>query len=363
MDGLHARHRSRRLIGLAALGLACIWSSPLRCAEGTTPVEVYGRLPSLEDLALSPDGTKLAFVRTSEDTRNLYVVRMADGQTLGGARVGDAKLRGIEWMDNDNLLTEVSTTSYPPVGFWGYERVWYQLVIYSISRQKLIPVNFEVNGERTFNAVTGRPMVREVQGRTELFAPGLYVTDRTLPALFTYDVSTGRMKLIKRGTEQRTQWLVDESGRVAGEHVYSDIDKAWKVMLYTDDRSRVVASGKASIDIPSVVGFDSSGNSILMSFVEDGNWVWRSLLMKDGSMGDPLAEGETFRRAILDRRSGRIIGGIHDLEETRYFFFDNELQAHWDAVLRAFPNERVHLLSHSDDFSRILVRVFGPKDG
>jgi dipeptidyl aminopeptidase/acylaminoacyl peptidase len=366
MDDSRARARygvSRRLTAAAAFGLAFAATPCLRAAQAITPVEVYGRLPSLEDLALSPDGSKLAFVKTNEDTRNLYIVRMADGYALGAARVGDAKLRAIEWMDNDNLLTEVSTTSLPPFGFWGSEREWYQLVIYSTSRQKLVAVNFAIDGERTLNVTAGTPMVREVRGLTELFTPGLYVTDRTLPGLFTYDVASGRMKLIKKGTESTTQWLVDESGRVAGEYVYGDRDKLWKLMLYTGDGKRVVASGKASIDIPSVVGFDASGNSILMSFLENGNWIWRPILIKDGSMGDPLAKGETFRRAIRDRKSGRIIGGIHDLQEMRYVFFDNELQAHWDAVLRAFPNERVQLLSHSDDFSRVLVRVFGAKDG
>jgi dipeptidyl aminopeptidase/acylaminoacyl peptidase len=347
----------------AVFGLTLLGTPAPRTAQAATPIEVYGRLPSLEDLALSPDGTKLAFVRTNEDSRTLRLVQMADGRVLGGARVGDAKLRNVAWMDNDNLLIEVSTTSYPPIGFSGSEHEWYQLVIYSISRQKLLPVSFAVNGERTLNTVTGAPMVREVQGHTELFAPGLYVTNRTLPALFSYDVTTSRMRLLKKSSEPRTQWLVDESGRVAAEHIYSDIDKVWKVMLYTDDRARVVASGKESIDVPSVVGFDSSGRSILMSFVQDGNAVWRALLMTDGSMGEPLAKGETFRRALVDRKSGRVIGGVHDLEEMRYFFFDNELQAHWDAVLRAFPGERVLLLSRSDDFSRILVRVFGPKDG
>jgi dipeptidyl aminopeptidase/acylaminoacyl peptidase len=44
-------------------------------------------------------------------------------------------------------------------------------------------------------------------------------------------------------------------------------------------------------------------------------------------------------------------------------FFDAELQAHWDAILRAFPDERVDLISHSDDFTKVVLRVFGTKDG
>ena len=45
------------------------------------------------------------------------------------------------------------------------------------------------------------------------------------------------------------------------------------------------------------------------------------------------------------------------------FSFDNELQAHWNAVLREFPAEKIHLVSHSDDFSRMIVKVFGARDG
>jgi dipeptidyl aminopeptidase/acylaminoacyl peptidase len=39
------------------------------------------------------------------------------------------------------------------------------------------------------------------------------------------------------------------------------------------------------------------------------------------------------------------------------------MQAHWNAVLRAFPDEKVHLVSRSDDFSRMVVQVFGARDG
>ena len=61
----------------------------------------------------------MALVRTHGDERNLYVVDTSNGKELGGARVGDTKLRDIQWMDNDYLLAEVSSTSLPPTGFMG----------------------------------------------------------------------------------------------------------------------------------------------------------------------------------------------------------------------------------------------------
>jgi len=54
-----------RWIGLVLLIIAG-GSAPWVRAAGP---EVYGRLPTLEDVRLSPEGTRIAFVRTEGDTR------------------------------------------------------------------------------------------------------------------------------------------------------------------------------------------------------------------------------------------------------------------------------------------------------
>jgi dipeptidyl aminopeptidase/acylaminoacyl peptidase len=184
-----------------------------------------------------------------------------------------------------------------------------------------------------------------------------------LPALFKYDVADSSMRLIAKSGYPRIQWLIDESGAIAGEFIYHDEQKQWDLRLGGTGRMRTAASGAAPIDVPSVVGFSAAGDSILLRFVENGEPLWKPLFLKDGSWGAPLAKGQAFNRPIVDRKSGRIIGGVQGIDDSRYIFFDNELQAHWDAVLRSYPNERVDLLSHSDDYSRLLVRVFGAKDG
>ncbi len=127
---------------------------------------------------------------------------------------------------------------------------------------------------------------------------------------------------------------------------------------------QVVASGTASIDSPTIVGFNPTGDAIWVQFVEDGEIVWKSLSPSAGTWGPPLDPEHIFVETINDRKTGRIVGGITQ-KTIAYVFscFDNELQAHWSAVQRAFPNEQLRLLSHSDDFERILVEVFGPKDG
>jgi dipeptidyl aminopeptidase/acylaminoacyl peptidase len=348
------------------LGLALILIGLMHrvnAAEGRASPEAYGHLPNLEDVILSPDGTKIAFVNTSGDERSLLVLRVGERRAFSGAHIGDVKVRDVQWMDDDNLLITTSVTSLPPFGFSGAKREWSQLVTYNLNTRKLAGLNFEVPDQHTLNVLSGDPAVRVVDGKTTLFVPGVYVTDRTLPALFKFSIGEPRTKIVATASEPWTDWLVDEAGRIAVQYTYRDEKKAWEIKSRKDERMTTVASGNASIDVPSLVGFDVTGGSVLIEFIENGDPVWKPLLLKDGSWGAPLEDGAAFTAVIEARKTGRIIGGCKGVDESHCTFFDAELQAHWNAVLRAFPGEQVDLISNSDDFTKIVVRVFGEKDG
>ena len=79
---------------IASLGYALLFGHVARAA---VPLEVYGRLPSLEDIALSPSGDRIAFVRTTENTRTITVGSLSDHKALSGLRIGDQKLRSVQW--------------------------------------------------------------------------------------------------------------------------------------------------------------------------------------------------------------------------------------------------------------------------
>jgi dipeptidyl aminopeptidase/acylaminoacyl peptidase len=352
------------LHGLLAglLTAACVAAPPVSGAEAL-PLTAFGRLPSLEDIAISPDGTKLAFVKTDGESRKLLVVNLNKGEVIGGALVSDVKLRDVDWVDDENILATVSSTSPPPFGFTGATREWYGLVNFDIGKLKIHPLSFDVDHVETFNVITGGWTMRNVSGRPTLFARGYCVREGTVPCLFSVAYPQLRVRLVDEAREPDTDWLVDEAGNIAAQFTYHDDKKLWEIKTRKDRHWTVVASGTAPIDTPDMLGFTADGSSILVRFVVDGDPQWRPLKLSDNTWGSALAKGAAFSRTIEDRKTGRIIGGVRKTGSSQYVFFDNELQAHWNAVLRAFPDERVHLESYSDDFSRLVLRVFGPKDG
>jgi dipeptidyl aminopeptidase/acylaminoacyl peptidase len=353
---------SGALMACMAVAASLIAGRPA-AATDVVPLEAFGRLPSLEDVAISPDGTKIAFVRTKGEIRNLVITPLINSQILGGVRVGESKLRAVEWIDDDNLLATASTTSLPPIGFYGQMGEWLQIANFSISQQKLDAISFAVSRERTFNLITGRPSLREVSGKMVLYAPGFCVRDKTVPCLFAFGYPERRARLVADAGDLGTEWFMDESGNIAAQSTYRDAKQFWEIRTRKDGHWTVAASGTAAIDRPSVLGFSADGRSIIVQFVVNGDPQWKALSLSDNVWSTALADGAWFSKTLEDRKTGRIIGGVRAVGSSDYVFFDNELQAHWSAVLRAFPDEQVRLVSHSDDFSRMVLEVFGARDG
>ena len=346
---------------LAAVALA-LWA--LTPAVRAVPLEVYGGLPHIENVALSPEGDRIAFVRTDRDQRLLAVVSMADRRMIAGLRLGEVKLRSVGWADNDNLLLTTSATTFP-WGLLGTEREWYVLDVYNVSRRHLqhVPQLSPYIRARITNVVTGHVMVRRIKGHTVLFVPGIYYDPGPLPALFRHDLDSGSERLLREGTRSTRSWIVDANGGVAAEEDYDDANERWAILVSRNGRMREVASGHEAIDYPSLYGFGPGPDTLLAGFIEQGDPVWRLLSIKDGSIGAPLPQASVLDSPIEDQLRDEFIGGVRVDDDTHYVFFDPAMQSRWQAILSSFPGEHVVYVSSAANFTKFVVRVEGPRDG
>jgi dipeptidyl aminopeptidase/acylaminoacyl peptidase len=345
----------------AALLLAALFNSP---AGRTVPLEVYGRLPAIEDVALSPDGSRMAYIRTSGDVRGLVIISLADKKLLGGLRLGSTKLRGIGWADDDHLMLVTSATA-SPIGLAGPQFEWRTMQVYDVAKHRAIPVpNPYSAGIRMMNVISGPAMVRHVDGHTILFVTGVYLTDRTLPALFRIDLQTGTQTLVRAGTATTHNWLVDEAGEFSVEEDHDQEKQRWWLFGRRAGRLEEIASGHEGIDYPVMIGYGPQSDTLIMQSIESGEQIWRLLSMKDGTLGQPMAERKTLSGPIEDGVTHRMIGGVViDDSSLHYVFFDHKTQVDWDSIVRAFNKDRVALVSASQDFKKLVVAVDGAEFG
>jgi len=334
-------------------------------ATQAVPLEVYGRLPKLEDVSISPDGTKIAFVRTDGDTRIIAIVSHADRKTLKMIRVGKVKLRGVRWADDFRVMITTSETTLP-WGLIGSEGEWRQMVIVDLreSAPVQVPRLSERDNRDLVNAISGEPMVRMLEGRTVLFVPGIYVSGQTLPCLVRYDLESGGQRVVRRGTASIDRWLVDPNGKIIAEQDYDQQDGRWRIRIARDGSLADVASGRELIDAPSMLGYGPTGDTLLTRFTENGDPVWKLLSLKDGSFV-PFVEGRSLRWPIEDPYTHQMVGGVQFVDDEFHdVFFDNSRKKSWDAIVRAYgAADHVRFVSASTDFRKIIVLVEGAKMG
>ena len=351
---------------LHVIAWICLTAATSTLADAAGPLEVYGRLPFIENVALSPDGSRIAYVRTTQNLRVIVIVSLADQKLVGVVRFGEEKLRSIEWADDERLMIVTSTTALP-WGLWGSVREWSMLQVFDVVSRKLTPIPdmkpHRLSGVRTMNVISGRVMVRHLDGHTVLFVPGIYVERQTLPALFRCDLETGNEKLISRGSAATEGWLVDGSGEVIAEEDYVEPDQEWRIKIRHGGHLYEAASGHEAIDYPRILGFGPTADTLLIQTVEGEDSVWRLMSLQDGTLGAPMAEHRLLDTPIEDHRTYRVIGGVHAGDDARYVFFDPDVQERWDTVASAFNGERLRLVSWSDDFKKVAFLVDSPKRG
>jgi len=344
------------LAALIQFGCAATHESP-PVAHLPPSLAAFGQLPTLEQVALSPDGSRIAFLKRIGDTeRVVALVSMSDQQLLATVRMGDAKVRGIKWVDEDQVLITTSTTAVAK-GLSGGRSEWYMLQVYDLAEHQVRPL-LTGSANHTMNVALGRSMVRRIGGRTVLFVPGAYSTDQwVLPGLFRIDVKSGKEELIKKGSATAQCWLVTDMGEVVAEHDYDG--ERWAIRIGQDGALHEVAAGTDPFGEFEIIGFDSSGAALITQQDDGEKFVLKPLSLTDGGWG-PETEIGWEDDLILHRLTDRVIGRFRIDDQVQYAFADAALQARWDQGVRAFQGEHVALASMSDDGARFAILVDGP---
>lgn len=336
------------------------------CAAQAAPLELYGRLPTIEDVAISPNGGRIAYVLTKGEERTVAIESLPDRQPVMIAPAGAAKVRGLTWAGDGHLLITASTAKKAR-DVTGPRREWFMAFDLDLAKRSITSL-MQFTGETdAMNVIFGMPEVRTIDGKPFAFVRGEhFVGNQGQFGLFKVDLDTHVSKLVEEGHRgDAYDWIIDPNGVAVAEATYNDRTGWWALLVKDRDREwRRVHTVKAAIETPELVSLGRDGRSILIDVYDETLGTgWRELSMDGGAWGDPIP-GEGERGAIVDPADGRLIGSTALVsEETVYTFFDAQDAAVWRAVQKAFPSDLVTLVSWSDDRKKIVVRVDSPQLG
>ena len=352
--------------------LATAFAAVFLCASSAmaAPLEAYGRLPTLSDVELSPDGTKVALVVGDEHKRIIFIEALFAKKPLAGIKVGDQKLRGLQWADNGHLIIITSVTSLP-AGLIGHRSEYTMAQSFDLATRTTHPLPGHLSsaqrGEDVMNVVAGRLEPRTVDAHTMVFVPGIYFPgERGRRALFRTDLSNGDTRMVSPSYDTHAEdWLIDANGKIAAESDYYEKDQRWELRLYRDGDSNEAFDASAPIEGPEIEGLSQDGTSIVIGRPQDdGTYVYEQVSRKDGSI-TPWPRGSLkFGELIQDANSNRLIGASRFTDKSDYVFFDKHADTAWRSTKAAFGNAtNVKLVSHSADWNRVIALVFGGSYG
>ena len=326
------------------------------------PLEAYGRLPSLEDVAISPDGGKLAYVTDFKGRRTVVIQSISPGKALAVLPAGKIKLRDLSWADNERLLITTSQT-IDPREIEGPRREWFMTVSYDIA-DKSNTVLLGVGAEHAMNVVAGAPRARLIKGHTITFVEGIYfANEHGHAALYSVDLSSGATRRVEDGSRDVQDWVLDRNGQPLAEIDYVNAKQRWSLRVKRDGRWTEISGVDTPIDTPDVMGLGPDGSSIVVRVLEEGHIHVRQMGLADGKWSPSWAEEKGLDSTLDDPVTHQMIGGVRTSDKTETLFISSKDQAEWDKIARAFPGENVELVSWSDDRNRIVVRVSGVREG
>jgi dipeptidyl aminopeptidase/acylaminoacyl peptidase len=349
-------------VGLFAAAAALCALAPARAEP--PPLEAYGRLPLIEDIQLSPDGSLIAVVITDGDQRNVVVKQISDGKVVGGLHAGDTKLRSIQWAGNDHLLLTVSVTSLV-LDLDAGRREWWMASDYNLRTHHSRVLLDGIRGEgEAMNVVAAPPEVRMIGGKPFAITQGYYFIDHfgTI-SLFKTNLETGSTQVYRPGDRHTRDWVLDAAGEAMARAEYDEDIGRWTLMERRAGAWTTVKTIDDKIGGPALLGLGRDGRSLLLADRGDKDTGLFELGAEASDWTEPLATGDVG--PIFDRSTHALIGvaGLHGDTRTYRFFAPSD-QTVWDAVMKAYGSRGpVSLVSMSDDHRKLIVLVDSPTEG
>lgn len=360
---------------LAALALQLGSAAAVARETAPPPIEAFGQLPALDEVSLSPNGEQIAFVGTIGGKRVLGVRTLA-GQTLGAVDLGRAKVRDIQWGDDDHvLITTSSTTTIAHLrgGYSMSKGEYYTAQSFNIRTKRFVTLlDYGVGenagsraraGDTTTNIILGAPEVRMVGGKPIVLVGGL---DRNYNGqLFRVNIETGRGDILDENGGFGT---LDSNGRVIAREEYYEDERRWRLVARRGNSfvDLMVRSGdEVAIETPSLQGLGRTNNTVLVSIPgKEEDAIWE--INVDNGEKQQLDFGGALSGDIYPihhPETGLLLGfGALERDGHDYVFFDPSIGRMWATVKASFKGSRTALQSWSRDYTKAVVRVENATD-
>jgi dipeptidyl aminopeptidase/acylaminoacyl peptidase len=354
-EAAQKRFGLRRLLSI--LGFWAVLSPSIASAGERVPIEVYGKLPSIEAPRLSPDGQTMAFLSSVRGRRCLVIHPLAVGADSGHAVCpGNYEVRSFAWKNPDRLIVEVYTQGQSH----GDElRTQSRLVALDLNGRDAVPLA-EPATERAVDFGQDRiiDMLPDDPGHVLVAA---YRPDGDSPDVVKVAIETGHRRTVVTGQDRIMNWKTDAQGEV---RVGVAVDDGMIKVYYRDDADgpfrliRQVPAADASKFAVLAIGRDPGTLWVASTERTGFRAVYRYDVATDRLL-DAYASvpGADIDSLVVDR--GLPLGYGYTVDEPTMIYTDASFRLDAEQVAAALPQYHATVVDSAADGRRLLVLAGG----
>lgn len=335
-------------------------------------VEDFVAPPDFFGASVSPDGSMIAGIWTKDDGRFVMVYGIEDEVLVNGT--GDKVVRpfNVSWANNKKLLIKLSVpillesaksaaedddfdiSDYRTVG---------RLVSYDIETGETIQLLADERGIKTNRNLT----------RVSHYLPEdpdhilMNASREGFYSQYKVNVNTGEGELVARAGKRTFGFINDEDGKLLYRLDYFRHSKYIKILrfiskndweeverIYFDDEDQ----SKNKVDINGLVG--RLDNSLVYRKLNEDTGFYELVRLVDGKFESFVSLSDRDVMGVIIRGIDSEVIGYRTLKDVyRSHYFDEKLDAQYQAMAREFSEQNFSIISQSSDKSVSIVLSSG----
>ncbi|PQA87491.1 alpha/beta hydrolase family protein [Hyphococcus luteus] len=335
--------------------------APAEAAE-PPPLEVYGSLPSIRSLAISPSGERIVFLRHEGEQEYAAVFDFTKNELIAAADTSNIKARGVFFISDDYAILRVSQTErmYGFRGEFEYSAAFSWNLVTGEIKQLLRYEDDLFPAQSGLGRIVGR-----LRGADEdyVFMPAYMGSRGSEPDydLLRVKLSSGSARTQERGYDYTRDWIVDLNGAVIAREDFDDKSDIYSIWFYKDGKPQKIYEEKTELPNISLLGVKPDRSALIVAVtLEETDRQALLALTPDGKFSEPL-----FSRSDADVGNvltdlNRVVYGVrYSGLKPSYEFFDPALEDALASAQATFPEASVWLTDWTDDFETMIIRVEG----
>lgn len=353
-------------------------------AAAAPSVEAFGALPAIRGVTVSPSGKYFAIIQNLPGQSAVKTFDSASGQLIGGIAAAKQQIiQQVAWHSDDRLIVFVTEVAKFSESIANEDMRGANVCrILSIPRDGKNPVPLLPKGiTKNFFLSCDTVGLRGATPDTMLIQAGVIggsgLNSRSQVRedfrVHSVNVLTGEAEILDElGTRGTFDWWADSKGKVrlrrdavGGQEVlYARLDGSndWtevhKQTLYAFEAAK--ESSGATAAVIDIIGFAPDPNQIYVFYWPGDRQAVGLLDLRTRQISQVFADP----KYDVDGAVGlarQIVGARVSRAMPEQVFFDNRLKSAQATVAATYPGHNISIVSASDDLSKLMLVVEGPK--